>query len=50
MWRMAFDIGGTSTDFVLAGADTLPQLRGQLGEAETLRPASLGWMVEPGPG
>jgi len=25
MWRMAFDIGGTFTDFVIAGADTLPR-------------------------
>ena len=25
MWRMAFDIGGTFTDFVLAGSDTRPR-------------------------
>ena len=25
MWRMAFDIGGTFTDFVLAGSDTAPR-------------------------
>jgi N-methylhydantoinase A len=25
MWRMAFDIGGTFTDFVLAGPDTAPR-------------------------